>query len=271
MTDTEPLRLLRDPDSSRELRWALSELPDERPNDEALGELRLRLSSLVGEPARLSRDSSQLGASVRDFEVAEPSAAELAALRKSLPQSPAASRAGKRARRAGRAAAMVWVWPLAAAAAAALGTGYFLYERARVHHPEPVPDAAPSASVLPAPPAAAASAIPVTSASAAESAGTSPSASAAAAIAKPSELSLLREAQKAVRSDPGKALALANRHARLYPGGLLAQEREVVAIQALASLGRAAEARARATRFQAAYPGSAYWPRIQHLLAGDAP
>ena len=81
MTESEPLRLLQDPDSPRELRRALSELPDETPSDEALGALRLRLTAVAGEPALLKRESSWLGTGIRDLGHAEPSAAQLSALR----------------------------------------------------------------------------------------------------------------------------------------------------------------------------------------------
>jgi hypothetical protein len=80
------------------------------------------------------------------------------------------------------------------------------------------------------------------------------------------ELSMLREAQAALASDPARALALANRHAELFPRGVLGQEREVLAIDALTRLGRAPDARARAARFQAAHPGSAYLPRVERLI-----
>jgi len=273
MTESEPVRLAHDPDSPRELRWALSELSDEVPSDEALGALRLRLTPLVGEPARLKREVSRLGTSLRHLDATEPSAEQLTALRAALPRSPTRNRPENKPRRAlARATRAAWLWPLAAAAAA--GAAYFFYERAQTHQPEPVPahgPLAPSGAPLAPPSGPESSTEPVASAAAAAPSSTLPALSAAPAAAKPSELTLLREAQKALRTEPSKALSLANQHARLYPGGLLAQEREVVAISALESLGRAAEARARAARFQAAYPGSAYWPRIQHLIASDAP
>ena len=273
MTESEPLRLSQDPESPRELRRALSELPDEMPSNETLGALRLRLTAVVGEPALLKRESSWLGTGIRDLGHAEPSAAQLSALRQALPrQAPTTPATQARRRGPRRLAAAAWLWPFAAAAA--IAAAYAFYEHTRTRQPEPVPDQHPSAPFASStPPVASAgnSASPVASAAEAGLSSATPVASAPPALTKPSELTLLREAQKAVRAEPSKALALANQHARLYPSGLLAQERETVAISALESLGRSAEARARAERFRAAYPGSAYWPRIQHLLGSDAP
>jgi hypothetical protein len=79
---------------------------------------------------------------------------------------------------------------------------------------------------------------------------------------------LLQDAQDALRSDPARALALANQHAQRAPRGALAQEREVIAIEALVKLGRRGEARQRAARFEAAYPNSAQNRRV-HLLVGE--
>jgi len=82
----------------------------------------------------------------------------------------------------------------------------------------------------------------------------------------PSELSLLREAQDVLVADPGRALGLADEHVRLYPAGALAQEREVLAVDALLRLGRREAAEARASRFRAAHPGSSQIRRLDRLL-----
>lgn len=82
------------------------------------------------------------------------------------------------------------------------------------------------------------------------------------------ELALLEKAQDALRSRPAEALTLTNEHARRFPKGSYAQEREVIAIEALAKTGRTAEARARADRFKRAFPGSASIRRIDAIL-GD--
>ncbi len=83
------------------------------------------------------------------------------------------------------------------------------------------------------------------------------------------ELALLRAAQDALRTDAARALSLADEHARRFADGTLAQEREVVAIEALAALSRSAEARARAERFTARWPRSAHARRLAVVL-GDA-
>lgn len=80
-----------------------------------------------------------------------------------------------------------------------------------------------------------------------------------------SESALVRRAQSALGANPGEALSLANRHLARFPGGMFAQEREVIAITALRSLGRTAEAEARAAAFLGANPRSAYRPRVESL------
>lgn len=83
------------------------------------------------------------------------------------------------------------------------------------------------------------------------------------------ELALLEQAQDALGRAPAESLALADRHARDYPQGALAQEREVVAVDALLRLGRRAAAEARADRFRTANPGSSQLRRIDRLLARE--
>ena len=83
------------------------------------------------------------------------------------------------------------------------------------------------------------------------------------------EARLLEEARHALASQPARALALCGEHARTFPGGLLSQEREVITIQALARVGRRAEAETRARRFAQAHPRSAHLRRLVHLL-GDS-
>jgi hypothetical protein len=73
-------------------------------------------------------------------------------------------------------------------------------------------------------------------------------------------------AQKALRSEPALALALTSEHRQLYPRGTLAQEREVLAIEALAALGRADAASARAAAFESANPGSPYAVRVARAV-----
>lgn len=72
------------------------------------------------------------------------------------------------------------------------------------------------------------------------------------------ELDLLARARRIVGSAPERALQLTAEHARRYPHGVLAQEREVVAIDALARMGHTDLASARASRFAERYPDSAH-------------
>jgi len=78
----------------------------------------------------------------------------------------------------------------------------------------------------------------------------------------PTEADLLQSAQAALRSNPGRALALAREHQRRFPNGALAQEREVIAIEALSKLGRTDDARSRAGRFKEQYPHSAHQRKV---------
>jgi hypothetical protein len=80
------------------------------------------------------------------------------------------------------------------------------------------------------------------------------------------ELTLLEEAQRALRSSPQRALELTAQHEREYPNGAYLQEREQIAIEALFGAGRISAMRARAERFRRAFPGSAHNARITELL-----
>jgi hypothetical protein len=78
----------------------------------------------------------------------------------------------------------------------------------------------------------------------------------------PSEAQLLESARAALSKDPARALALAREHERRFPRGALTQEREVIAIQALARLERDAEARRRAQGFEQRFPASPHKPKV---------
>jgi hypothetical protein len=81
--------------------------------------------------------------------------------------------------------------------------------------------------------------------------------------ARPSEAELLEQARAAMKGDPARALQRANEHAARFPRGVLVQEREVLAIQALRQLGRTAEADRRAQAFAKAFPGSAFQRKLR--------
>lgn len=63
-----------------------------------------------------------------------------------------------------------------------------------------------------------------------------------------------------------EALAAAERHAQRFPDGQLAEEREVVTIEALIALDRRDEARARGQRFHRRFPASPQRARIESLV-----
>ena len=99
-----------------------------------------------------------------------------------------------------------------------------------------------------------------------------PAAAPAGDAAMDEELALLESAYEALRKgDAAGALVEAERHAARFPSGALAQEREVLAIDALVRLGRRAEAETRAAGFRARYPTSTHGVRIQGLLSAPRP
>jgi hypothetical protein len=83
------------------------------------------------------------------------------------------------------------------------------------------------------------------------------------------EVQLLERAQDALDKEPAAALALADKDMRLFPAGLLRQEAEVIAIDALTRLGRRTEAESRAATFRGRYPSSTHVRRIDAILGQD--
>lgn len=83
------------------------------------------------------------------------------------------------------------------------------------------------------------------------------------------EFAIVQRAQAALASDPARALSIADEHARTYPAGELVQEREVVAVEALAHLGRSGEAKSRAKALLKRFPRTPYVPRLERAL-GEA-
>jgi len=84
------------------------------------------------------------------------------------------------------------------------------------------------------------------------------------------ERRLLDRAQRALDGAPAAALAATEAHRRRFSDGALAEEREVIAVGALVSLGREDDARARAAAFAQRYPGSAYARRMRALVGSTA-
>jgi len=81
------------------------------------------------------------------------------------------------------------------------------------------------------------------------------------------EPQLIERARKALAAEPRRALSLTQEHQRRFPAGALGVERDVIALEALARTGQAAEAKRRALAFQAKYPKSIHLPRVNALLA----
>ncbi|NUP11773.1 MAG: hypothetical protein HOW73_37475 [Polyangiaceae bacterium] len=86
----------------------------------------------------------------------------------------------------------------------------------------------------------------------------------ASAPARP-ELEILKEAHAALHSNPSRALQLVDEHASAYPKSGVAQEREMIRMEALLNSGRRAEAKAIADAFRARNPKSAYAQRLDAL------
>jgi hypothetical protein len=80
------------------------------------------------------------------------------------------------------------------------------------------------------------------------------------------EVALLEKARAALGGAPAEALALADAHAARFPAGKLGMEREIVAVDALRRLGRAAEARARGEALLGRAKGSLYEERVRKLV-----
>lgn len=62
------------------------------------------------------------------------------------------------------------------------------------------------------------------------------------------------------------ALAAVDRHAAQFPRGMLSEEREALAVKALALAGDGESARARAAQFRARYPESLFLPAVEAAL-----
>ncbi len=141
--------------------------------------------------------------------------------------------------------------------------------------PEPKQAATSSAQIPSAsPPPTVSLATSTASAAAAQSASAAPSVThAVPAMTPPSafapprpEIAILKEARESLGSNPARALALVDEHARSHPKGTLGQEREMIRIQALVGLGRKDEARALADAFKKRNPNSVYVQRLDAMF-----
>ncbi|AKU94686.1 hypothetical protein AKJ09_01350 [Labilithrix luteola] len=81
------------------------------------------------------------------------------------------------------------------------------------------------------------------------------------------EVALLDQADAALRSGSAdRALSLTRDHAARCPSGAFTQERERIAIEALANLGRIDEMRTRAQAFERNFPASPHLRRIERVV-----
>lgn len=231
MTDKDPSRLLDSPDAPEGLRDALRAAEADVGTDQQLASLAERLGPLLGPvvPAAVGTTAAasasgalKLGLATLALIGAGGGAWLFSAPKSASPPAPTPSRLVASA-----------ALPVVAAPAAAL--------------PESAgPEVAPPVSAVePAAPA------PVVQL---PSKPTPP--------APASEADLLEQARSALKADPARALSRANEAAQRYPRGVLVQEREVLAIQALRRLGRTAEADRRAEAFAKAFPGSAFQRKL---------
>ncbi len=78
---------------------------------------------------------------------------------------------------------------------------------------------------------------------------------------------LLDEARGAlVQGDPGRALDRLERHRRRFATPILGEERDAMEVEALAKLGRSAEARAKADAFRRRTPDSLFLPAVESAV-----
>ncbi len=85
-----------------------------------------------------------------------------------------------------------------------------------------------------------------------------------------SERVLIEMARSALaHGAPDQALAAVAKHQGKYPSGQLSEERESIAVHALAAAGRMDEARARAKRFRMSYPKSLFLAGIDAAVGAD--
>ncbi len=80
------------------------------------------------------------------------------------------------------------------------------------------------------------------------------------------ELKILRRAQDDLVDRPLRALKTTEQHRRDYPFGVFAQEREMIAIEALFQLSRVKQGMNRAKRFLERFGDSTHAPRVRSLL-----
>ena len=168
-------------------------------------------------------------------------------------------------------------WALAAALAVGAGLGLggslLLPPRERVVYIDrPTPPTPVTVAQLTAPPAPSPSGLRLEDLPRAPAATPSTSATNAAHgedLAK--ERAVLDVARSALgRGDAANTLVATGEHERKFPQGALVEEREALAIQALATQGRRGDAQARADRFRKRFPRSMLLPAVDAVV-GSGP
>lgn len=122
----------------------------------------------------------------------------------------------------------------------------------------PTSSVAPPASVVPAASSSSAPAPPIPNGVSSSSTGSDGDLS--------SEKALIERARSALsRGDTNASLEAIRAHQKRFPNGRLNEERELIAIQALARSGQADAARARANSFRKNYPSSVFLPVVDRI------
>ncbi len=80
------------------------------------------------------------------------------------------------------------------------------------------------------------------------------------------EMRYLGRARELLEEHPAEAIGLLEQHRRAHPNGILREEREAFAIEALVSLGHRVEAERRYYDFLSTYPSSSFAPRLRTLM-----
>jgi hypothetical protein len=88
----------------------------------------------------------------------------------------------------------------------------------------------------------------------------------AGTVAGSSEVDLLRRARAALSSRPREAFELTQEHRQKFPGGMFAQERDALAIEALMRAGEMNTARGLAERFVREHPSSPHAHRFRETM-----
>ncbi len=232
------------------------------------------------DPARLDEgEPSELGRFVRAARNRGPSA--LASARMAERLAPARAAALASSSRVGRLG-LLGGMTAGGLALVALGAAFVASSMGTSEHAAtpgaPVVASAVSAP-LEAPPPVTTSDVPMMPVEALPSSSATPSSASAPAriaTARPApssekprredEFELIQRAQDKLASEPARAMAILQDHARLFPAGELTQERETMAVEALVRMHRKPEARTRANALLARFPRTPYVARLESAL-----